>query len=295
MARSLAWHLNLDADRELQDPAAYRAPNLSAARVRELVARMADLVAPEDSYLDALPAGALPAELTIQTFCPTPSALARIRARGFLPPSAPPLGVLRAVNDRAFCAALGHGLPDACFARDLAQLEAHVRRPTAGGWYVIKRAFSFAGREQKRVQPGALDDATRSFCLRSFARGEGLQVEPWVARLADFARHAYLTRKGALLLGATREQRCDAQGRFLGMCSGPAQASRADDAALLAELHKTADALTAAGYFGPFGIDAFRYLRTDDSVSFNARCEINARLTMGYPRALLLDGLAHDA
>ena len=53
-------------------------------------------------------------------------------------------------------------------------------------------------------------------------------------------------------------------------------------------------AFAGAGYFGPFGIDGFRYRHEDGSERFNARCEINARLTMGYPRALLLAGLTRD-
>jgi hypothetical protein len=65
------------------------------------------------------------------------------------------------------------------------------------------------------------------------------------------------------------------------------------EAALLAtELQRTAAALTAAGYFGPFGIDGFRYRTADGSSALNPRCEINARFTMGYPRSLLMAALA---
>jgi hypothetical protein len=294
MARSLAWHLNLDADRELQTPGSYRASSLTAERVRELVTRMSDLVAPDDLQLDAISGGELPPGVTIQTFCPTPSALAQIRKRGFTPPPAPSLEVLRAVNDRAFCAALGHGLPGASFARDMTQLERQLEQPVSGGRYVIKRAFSFAGREQKRVAQGPVDDATRKFCARSFVRQEGLQIEPWVDRVADFSRHGYLTINGTFVAGPVRAQNCDPLGRFLGMSKSPAELSEAEDATLLAELAKTAKALKTAHYFGPFGIDAFRYRDPSGELRWNPRCEINARLTMGYPRALLLDALDRE-
>jgi hypothetical protein len=294
MARSLAWHLNLDADRELQAPSSYRASSLTAERVRELVTRMSDLVAPDDLQLDAISGGELPTGVTIQAFCPTPSALAQIRKRGFTPPPAPTLEVLRAVNDRAFCAALGHGLPGAAFVRDMTQLERQLEQPVPGGRYVIKRAFSFAGREQKRVAQGPIDEATRKFCARSFAREEGLQVEPWVDRLADFSRHGYLTSVGTFIAGPARAQNCDPMGRFLGMSKLPAELSEIEDASLIAELAKTAAALEAAHYFGPFGIDAFRYRDANRQIQWNPRCEINARLTMGYPRALLLDGLDRE-
>jgi hypothetical protein len=294
MVARLAWYLNLDADRELQNPTRYRPSSLGRERLAELIARMADLVSPDDLILDGSSGAAVQEHLTVQAFCPTPSALSQIRRWGLEPPAAPAFEILRAVNDRAFCAQLGHGLPDSCFARTLAEVERQLGQEVPGGQYVIKRAFSFAGREQKRVRQGALDAATRGFCRRSFERGEGLQIEPWVERLADFGRHGYLTRRGALLVGATREQRCDPAGRFCGMSRTSAQLSEAEDAALLAELSETARALTAAGYFGPFGIDGFRYRLPDGKLGFDARCEINARLTMGYPRALLLAGLSQD-
>jgi hypothetical protein len=171
--------------------------------------------------------------------------------------------------------------------------EQQLAVPSPTGRYVIKRAFSFAGRAQRRVQDGVLDDSTRGFCVRSFARGEGVQVEPWVERLADFSRHGYVTQAGALHIGPVREQRCDALGRFEGVLTDAGSVSAEEEAVLEAELQRTAAALTAAGYFGPFGIDGFRYRLPDGSgrSALNPRCEINARFTMGYPRALLLAAL----
>jgi hypothetical protein len=166
-----------------------------------------------------------------------------------------------------------------------------LREPSASGSYVIKRAFSFAGREQRRVQQ-QVDASTRGFCARSFARGEGLQIEPWVERLADFSKHGYLTRGGVLSSGPTREQHCDPLGRFVSVSTAPASLADSEAKALSNQLQLTAAALTVAGYYGPFGIDAFRYRLPNGEIGFNPRCEINARFTMGYPRALLLEGLA---
>jgi len=315
MATRIAWLLNFDADLELRDPVGYRATTYDVERMRALLAQTVDLVAADDLLLDAsctspetlraaLSAAAVDsqsshrpaaAELTVQAFCPTPNALGRIARLGLAAPAAPGIDVLRRVNDRGFCAELGHGLAHASFVRDMASLERHIQAGAPGTTYVIKRAFSFAGREQRRVQHAVLDASTRGFCLRSLARGEGLQVEPWVERLADFGKHAYLTRRGELLTAAAREQRCDAMGRFVGMSSQPPQLSAAEDELLHSEVTKTAAALVAAGYCGPFGIDAFRYRRSDAALAFNPRCEINARFTMGYPRSLLLAGLASES
>ncbi len=291
MATRVAWLLNFDADLELQDPVGYRPRPLDSERAFALAERLTDLLRPEDVVLAANRTGALSSDLTVQAFCPTPSALKRIGALKLTPPASPGLAVLRKVNDRSFCAALGHGLPHSCFARDMATLERHISTPSPTGTYVIKRAFSFAGREQRRVHGSALDASTRGFCARSFGRGEGVQVEPWVERLLDVSRHGYITRAGRLLVGATREQRCDAMGRFQGMSSASVALSPGEDEALEAEVRTTAAALVAAGYFGPFGIDGFRYRHGGDDVGLNPRCEINARFTMGYPRILLLQGL----
>lgn len=284
-AARITWLLNLDADRELQDPTRYR----SAPPPDDWHTRMADLVAQADIILPSL--AARPGECVVQTFCPTPSALAQLLALGFEPPPAPAFATLRKVNDRGFSAELGQCLPDASFVRDMPALERQLNHRSPTGQYVIKRAFSFAGREQRRVRDAVLDDSTRGFCRRSFARGQGVQVEPWVERLADFSRHGYLSPAGALKIGEPREQHCDAFGRFSGVSTTAGSVTREEAELLELELKRTAAALTAAGYFGPFGIDGFRYRLPNGWTAFNPRCEINARFTMGFPRALLLRAL----
>jgi hypothetical protein len=51
---------------------------------------------------------------------------------------------------------------------------------------------------------------------------------------------------------------------------------------------RVAAALLQAGYFGPFGIDAFRY-ELGGRTKLQPRCEINARYTMGFA----IEGLLH--
>ena len=136
MATRIAWLLNLDADLELADAAGYRASAIPHARLSELRTRIVDLIAPDDLVLDddflarARGHGVHDVhdlrELRVLSFCPTPSALSRIAALGLPPPAAPALAVLRAVNDRAFCARLGHGLSGSCFATDMDTLCRHI-------------------------------------------------------------------------------------------------------------------------------------------------------------------------
>ena len=54
------------------------------------------------------------------------------------------------------------------------------------------------------------------------------------------------------------------------------------EASLREELDRAAEALRAAGYFGPFGIDAFTWEGDDGTVHLHRRSEINARYSMGW-------------
>ena len=57
--------------------------------------------------------------------------------------------------------------------------------------------------------------------------------------------------------------------------------------ALLAEAHRVAEALFAADYFGPFGVDAYFY-RDRGDIRLQPRSEINARYSMGFAASGLL-------
>ena len=78
------------------------------------------------------------------------------------------------------------------------------------------------------------------------------------------------------------KQHCDARGAWisserLGAAEGPRS--------LVPEAERVAAALSAAGYFGPFGVDAYTYrVRSGDGTTeaLQPRSEINARYTMGF-------------
>jgi hypothetical protein len=295
MATRIAWWLNLDANLELEEPARYRRRPELEARMRALAGRLTTLLHPDDVLLDgARDARALGAQRAL-AFCPTPSAARALSELGLPPPASPPLAVLRAVTRRSFAAALGQTLPGARYVRDMDELEAGVSEPSISGEWLLKRDFSFAGRERRRARGGELDASTAGFARRSFARGQGLQLEPCVQRDADFAQHGYILPNGELLAGPALLQRCDERGVWQASTPLPAGAlSESEAAALLASLRRAGAALHESGYFGPFGVDAFRY-RHGDQLAFQPRSEINPRFTMGYPRALLERALAQPA
>ncbi len=310
------WLLNFDAESELEDPSARTPSRAVLARHAALAERVRGLYGPGDAVL--LPGGSVVAELHPQpapvpapvpessqesgtgtgtgagagtgptdlagrAWCPTPGALAALARAGAHPPPAPPFDVLRRVNHRRFCADLGQTLDGARYVTTEAELrETLAAFPGAEAW-VMKRPYGFAGRGQLRFSgrtPGAMEER---WIAASLAAGEGLQVEPWVERAGDFGLHGHIAPTGAVMLGEPTVQRCDARGAWVASeRAGAGELSPAEHGALVRAAEEAATALAAAGYFGPFGVDAFRYRDAGGAVRFNARCEINARYSMGW-------------
>jgi hypothetical protein len=292
MATRIAWWLNLDAELELAEPARYRRHPELASRLRTLSSRLSSLLLPGDVVLDgSLSASAL-GMTTALAFCPTPSAQQVLGALGFRLPPSPALSVLRTVARRSFATHIGQTLPGARYVWNLDELEATVREPSFSGEWLLKRDFSFAGRERRRVRGAQLDTSTLGFARRSFARAQGLQVEPYVERESDYAQHGYLLKSGELLVGPASLQHCDARGVWQESAALPAGAlSKAEAEALTGSVVAAGAALREAGYFGAFGVDGFRY-RRGERLAFQPRSEVNARFTMGFPRELLERALA---
>lgn len=299
MAARIAWLLNLDAELELAAPTRYRPAPAMSTRIDALRARMELLLCPDDAVITR--GVRLGDEFShALAFCPTPSALVRIEAAGLPVPRAPGLEVLTRVNSRAFCAELGQTLPGARYVRSFEQLLAVLDSADSEARWLLKRDFSFAGRERRRVDGGRLDASTEGFARRSFARGEGLQVEPFVARTHDFAQHGFVLQSGDVLRGEPLAQLCDAQGSWQ-YSRAPAEGELAvpEREALDQACREVGEALARAGYSGPFGVDAYRYHTAGTGCAFQPRSELNARFSMGYPRALLERALrieaGHDA
>jgi len=263
-----AWVLNLDADHELAHPEGYSPRRDVSARVATLAARIEGLVPPGDVRIDLVSDAS---GFNGRAWCPTPRALQLLEESGATLPPFPPLEVLRRVNHRAFCAELGQTLDGAAFLRDAHAVEQRI----ASGSWLLKRPHGFAGSGRRRVK--RLDDDTNRWITASL-RVDGLQVEPWCERTADFSMHGFIAPDGKVTLGEACLQECDARGQWL-------RARRARSGELLdhersvlqSEAERSAEALHRAGYFGPFGIDAYRY-----QGGFNPRSEINARYTMAW-------------
>jgi hypothetical protein len=282
MATRSAWVLNLDADYELEDPRGYTPSSTTAERTRMFAARLHGLLQPGDVVLEEgvrLPPGTYAGK----AWCPTPRALATLRAAGCELPDSPALPVLQRVNDRRFAIELGLGALPAQYVTDAASAIGVLRTSPPDGRWLMKRAFGLAGRGH-RQGTGPPSDGDLRWLANSLRLGHGVSIEPWVAREADFALHGRLARDGEFALGRVVMQRCDPHGQWLESLAAPMGSLKAGESELLQRTAAVvARALHEAGYFGPFGIDAFAYRDEAGRRCFHPLVEINARYCMGWP------------
>lgn len=272
----VAWLLNLDADRELDRPLGYQPTQVVHERVAHMRARIPRLVRQGDVVVGGERVEGRYAGLC---WCPTPSALARLVRAGVTPAPTPPFDVVRRVNHRRFSFELGPTLAGAAWVRDQDALAGALGQRSVTGDWLLKRPYSIAGSGRRVLRGGALAAHDERW-VRASLREDGLIVEPWVDIVDELAIHGYVHADGRHALGAVCVQRVDAHGSWVDTERHPSGA--ADDTRALTEsAERVAAALSAAGYFGPFGVDAYRY-RLEGRVVFNARSEINARYTMGW-------------
>lgn len=288
MAARIAWVLNLDADLELAAASDYTPPKRVLEATRQMVpALAAALLADGDLLVDETSAKGAARGMVGRAFCPTPRAVALLERAGAEVEPHPSLAVLRKVNARAFCAALGPTMPGASFVDDVTEaMDRIATPPPVGDGWRVKRNFGMTGRRQRIVKPGAPIVADVAFIEGGVAEG-GVQIEPNVSIAAEYAIHGFLRQNGELKAGRLVVQECDSLGRWVAtrpLSGAPAAAEAIGvEARMLDEGRTVARALVEAGYFGPFGVDGYSYASADGELSLQTRSEINARYTMGYP------------
>jgi hypothetical protein len=292
-----AWILNLDAEHELEARHRY-APtqHLSAIVARESRRLIGTLVAPGDVVLteeDLVrdPGGGGRAQgLEGMAWCPTPRALARLRAAGAEPVRAPALEVLQTVNARPFAAQVREPFARASFEKHvevaLEGVLARVAMLARDGW-LVRRTFGAAGRGRRRLHAGTPSREERAWIEASLRLGP-LVVEPWVRVTREYTRSGWVQPNGDVVVSAPCFQETTAHGAWTRTeRSGRGEIAREDDARLEEAFAAAGAALARAGYFGPFGIDAYRHQAHDRDVDvLNPLSEINARFTMDWATAL---------
>ncbi|MEO6420206.1 MAG: hypothetical protein ABIP39_12395 [Polyangiaceae bacterium] len=280
MVTRSAWVLNFDAEDELAQPGRVTSGRALESRRSALEGLVRDLIALDDVIVRR-ETRLEPGAFVGRAWCPTPQAVRLLGAAGARALASPSFEILRRVNHRAFAAELGQTLPGARFVRSRAELEAALAREKT--WWLLKRPFGFAGRGRMRVLPERILANEERWIEASLRTGEGLQVEPFVERTVDFALHGFVRRAGTVILGAPTRQECDPTGAWRSSVRlGERELSSAESIALVDAAREAGLALAKAGYFGPFGIDGFRWTIAGGEPSFNPRCEINARYSMGW-------------
>jgi hypothetical protein len=268
------WVLNLDAEIELGARGRYQPTDATRAQVVEARSRARAVMGPgevaieEVSRADGRPGKA---------WCMTDSARAALIRKGSEPVPSPPVSVLRTVNDRAFCAGLGQVLEGAVFVTDedafLGRL--HVSNQPL----LAKRAFGVAGRGQRRFLAGRVSGSDLAW-IRASLRMGGVQLEPLLPLRLELSTHGEVAPDGRVRLGRPCVQECTPSGVWqrtrplaTGELSGP------QEQAMVTEAARVGEALHAAGYFGPYGVDGYLY---GEPARLSPRSEINARYTMGW-------------
>lgn len=280
------WILNLDSDYELAAGSGYAPRRAVLEKLAPFVERLANTLLPAgDTLIGGHDARETAPGRVGRAWSPTPRAIAALRAAGAVPAPHPSVEVLRRVTSRAFAAALGATMPGAQF---VTRVEDALATLGSGEQpWRLKRAYGMAGRDHRIVSPGRVTDADLGFVRASIAEG-GIQIEPNVAIETEYSLHAYIEEDGSTRFGALFQQRCTQQGSWLASVEID-EPER--ERAMNTEARRAGSWLFENGYFGAFGIDAFTY-RVDGRLQFQPRSEVNARFTMGYPRALIhpLDG-----
>ncbi len=286
-----AWVLNLDAEHELEARGRYQpTQNVLAIVARERRRLIGTLIGPEDIVLgldDPERARGLPGV----AWSPTPRALAQLAAAGARPALAPSLDVLRAVNARPFAAQVREPLQRPSFGKHVAcELESVLARlssPALNGW-LVRRTFGAAGRGRRRIAAGRPSESERAWIEASLRLGP-LVLEPWVEVTREYTRSAFVDEQGRVCISAPCFQTTTPQGAWTGTeLAASGALAREDDSELEAAVAAAGEALACAGYFGPFGIDAYRHRALDGSARtvLNPLSEINARFTMDWALAL---------
>jgi len=291
-----AWVLNLDAEHELEVVRPFTpSDHLRALVERESRRLIGTLVGPNDIVLDERDRtnGERRARgLLGLAWSPTPRALALLHAAGATPLGTPAVEILREVNARPFAARLRTEHAPGSFEKfvvaSLDEALARLALPASLGW-LVRRSFGAAGRGRRRLRSGRPDDGELAWLVASLRTGP-LVIEPWVEVTREYTRSGWIAPDGSVSISAPCLQTVAPSGAWTGTERDEARdVSREDDLRLAEMFERAGRELARVGYFGPFGIDAYRHRTPGGGEALNPLSEINARFTMDWATALSPD------
>jgi hypothetical protein len=198
----------------------------------------------------------------------------------------PPAEVLIKANARETFSAFDP-LPGASVAESLGELrEALESEPLARSGqgasdrpaWVLRRSLSCAG--GGRLVAESWGDEVASWGSAALAAGP-VEVQPLVDIVDEYSIHGWLDRGGELRYGAPLCWRPAEDAQAVG---GPPPLSELEMATISDSARGVGSSLRSLGYFGPFGVDAFRWRRADGSTRLQVGTDVNARWTLHFGR-----------
>lgn len=155
--------------------------------------------------------------------------------------------------------------------------------------WVAKPPISHAGRNRLLAKGTELNRQQRGWLEKHLARTGGVYLEPWVCpeeqcglQFEIISSNSYSAgTEGRVQLVGVSSLLNDSVGRYQGslICRDDLLLNAWQSAAAHGFL--VCEAAAAAGYFGPIGIDSFRFRLPDGSLALRMCNDINARFTMG--------------
>lgn len=273
------WVLNFDADLEFEQGENYVPDPRVTARFKELALRCGDLVPAGDKLLEEVESAA---GLTGHCFSPSPRALAALKHKSAEVPRSPAFEILRRANSRKLCFNIGPHLPGAAWITSEQELDTALAGLEPNPPCRLRSLWGFAGRGTLAVRAPNIDGAQRRWTKRTLGRDGALELVPWVDRTADFGLHGFISATGEVTFGAPTVQQCSPQGAWQSTRLAAQDDLSSEEFTLMTDAAKRgANTLLAIGYFGPFGIDAFRW-QNRNGAHFHPLCDLNARYSMGW-------------
>lgn len=288
-----AWVLNLDAEEELSVGRRYQPSNRLIEVVRRQAPRLLGELVREEDVVVTREALIRDDSLRARTagrvgfaWSPTPLARGLLEAAGCTPTAAPDVEVLREVNGRPFASRLRASLDHESFDKNvvctLEEVLTLLSRPTAPLGWLVRRTFGAAGRGRRRMACGSPSGAEVAWIEAGLRKGP-LVIEPWVEVTREFTRSGWVEADGTVHATPPCIQVTDRAGAWTSsQATGRRVLEAAHDRSVEQAFHAAGAALHHAGYFGPFGIDAYCHQTGSGLEVLNPMSEINARFTMDW-------------
>ncbi len=277
---SYLWLLNPDAEGELAAKNSYTVKSAFVRRISERKTLFDELLQGDDSLFSHQDKKELCLYSGRRALCwsPTPLVVHLAQAAGLLVPKFPDVKILKRVFDKRFIS--NHLQSLVITGRTIIETQHDwVQFQSANtGVYRLKRPYGYAGKGQRLwSRDGSKDD--KRWLADSLRQG-GFIAEKNLTNVSEYSIHGFVDERG-IILGKPCHLRTDAYSAPTSIEALTKSELEAPHFLSLSTLAtKSAQALHAAGYFGPFGLDV---LEKEGKL---ALIDLNPRFTLGWSQGM---------